>query len=93
MLGRTRASIAIDVPIAAILILNTTAHTVGATVAGAEFAVLFGDHRIGVFSGVFTYLMLQFTEILPKTVGVRYNRDAAVWERPGPSTAWRLTSV
>jgi CBS domain containing-hemolysin-like protein len=69
----------IEKPIAVILLLNTTAHTVGATMAGAEFTILFGDHRIGIFSLIFTYLMLQFTEILPKTLGVRFNQTVAVF--------------
>jgi CBS domain containing-hemolysin-like protein len=73
----------IDRPITVILLLNTTAHTIGATIAGAEFAVLFGDRWIGVFSAVFTFLMLQYTEILPKTLGVRFNGPlAGVLARP-----------
>lgn len=69
----------IERPIAAILVLNTAAHTIGASVAGAEFDQLFGGEWIAVFSLGFTYLMLQFTEILPKGAGVRYNRQIAVW--------------
>jgi len=69
----------IERPIAAILIINTTAHTVGASVAGAEFDRLYGDKWIWAFSLVFTFLMLQFTEILPKSAGVRYNRAVAIW--------------
>lgn len=61
-------------PIAAVLILNTTAHTIGASVAGASFGELFGSKWIWVFSLVFTFAMLQYTEILPKTLGVRYKR-------------------
>jgi CBS domain containing-hemolysin-like protein len=67
----------IDRPIAVILILNTTAHTIGASVAGAQFDELFGDQWIWVFSLAFTFLMLQFTEILPKTLGVKFNRQLA----------------
>ena len=73
----------IERPIAAILILNTAAHTIGASVAGSEFNALFGDEWIWVFSLVFTFLMLQFTEILPKSAGVRYNRQVA-WGITGP---------
>jgi len=69
----------IERPIAAILILNTAAHTIGASVAGAEFGQLYGEKWIWVFSIIFTFLMLQFTEILPKGAGVRYNRLVAVW--------------
>lgn len=67
----------IEQPISAILILNTAAHTIGAAVAGARFDALYGHKWIWAFSLVFTYLMLQFTEILPKTLGVRYNRSLA----------------
>lgn len=69
----------IERPIAAILILNTAAHTIGVSVAGAEFAGLFGDDWIWLFSLVFTFMMLQFTEIMPKGAGVRYNRQVALW--------------
>lgn len=68
----------IERPIAAILILNTAAHTIGASVAGAQFGNLYGDEWIMAFSLGFTFLMLQYTEILPKTLGVRYNRQVAL---------------
>ncbi|MEX1228724.1 MAG: hemolysin family protein [Planctomycetaceae bacterium] len=64
-------------PIGAILLLNTAAHTIGASIAGAQFDELYGDEWILVFSLTFTFVMLQFTEILPKTIGVRYNREVA----------------
>jgi hypothetical protein len=56
----------IERPIAVILLVNTAAHTIGATVAGAQFETVFGDEGVIWFSLVFTYLMLQFTEILPQ---------------------------
>jgi putative hemolysin len=64
----------IERPIAVILILNTTAHTIGASVAGAQFDELWGDRWIWLFSIAFTLVMLQFTEILPKTLGVQFNQ-------------------
>jgi putative hemolysin len=69
----------IEGPIAAILILNTAAHTIGASVAGAEFDRLYGAKWIWLFSLVFTFLMLQFTEIVPKSAGVRYSGLMAFW--------------
>lgn len=63
----------IDKPIAVILTLNTAAHTIGASVAGSAFDEIFGEKWIFLFSITLTFLMLQFTEILPKTMGVRYN--------------------
>ena len=63
----------IELPVTVILTLNTVAHTVGAIIVGAEVALLFGEKFIGLSSGIFTYLMLQFTEILPKSLGVHFN--------------------
>ena len=62
----------IDVPIAAILILNTAAHTVGASVAGASYANVFGPSSLWAFTIAFTIAVLLFTEIIPKTLGVTY---------------------
>ena len=69
----------VDTPISAILILNTSAHTVGATIAGAELSkICSGDSWwMTLFSILFTYAMLQFTEILPKNLGVRFNTAVA----------------
>ncbi len=62
----------IDEPITAILTLNTIAHTIGAAVAGAAAAVVFGEQNLILFSILFTLAILLFSEILPKTVGVSY---------------------
>ena len=61
-----------DVPIAAILILNTAAHTIGAAVAGASYSSVFDASTLWVFSIIFTIAVLLFTEIIPKTLGVSY---------------------
>lgn len=63
----------IDKPLAVILILNTAAHTIGAAVAGASFSELGYGKYMGVFSLIFTLVMVQYTELLPKTLGVRFN--------------------
>ncbi len=63
----------IDKPLAVILILNTAAHTIGAALAGASFAELGYGRYMGIFSLVFTLVMVQYTELLPKTLGVRFN--------------------
>ncbi len=68
----------IDVPIAAILILNTAAHTVGAAVAGASYVTVFNEQTLWIFTIVFTLAVLLFTEIIPKTLGVSYTRLLAM---------------
>ncbi len=72
----------VDRSLAAILTLNTVAHTVGAIGAGAKAVVVFGNAYFGVFSGVMTLLILVLSEIVPKTIGAVYWRGLA-----GP-TAW-----
>lgn len=73
----------INQPIAAILTLNTVAHTMGAAIAGAAAASVFGEENISIFSIVFTFIILIFSEILPKTVGVTYAKPlSALIARP-----------
>ena len=67
----------VEEPITAILTLNTVAHTAGAAIAGAAWSKLYGDASLGLFALVFTIIILIFSEILPKTVGVVYNRPLA----------------
>jgi CBS domain containing-hemolysin-like protein len=62
----------VDQSLAAILTLNTIAHTVGAVVAGSKAAVVFGSDWVGLFSAVLTLIILFLTEIVPKTIGAVY---------------------
>jgi len=62
----------VDQSLAAILTLNTIAHTVGAILAGAKAAVVFGNAWFGLFSALMTLAILFFSEIVPKTVGAIY---------------------
>ena len=66
-------------PITAVLTLNTIANTAGATLSGAAAAAVFGADSMVWFSVFFTLAILLFSEILPKTLGVSYCRELAVW--------------
>lgn len=61
-----------DQPLAAILTLNTVAHTVGALGVGAQVTIVFGNGYLGFASVVMTLLILILSEILPKTLGAKY---------------------
>ncbi|MBU2341049.1 MAG: hemolysin family protein [Alphaproteobacteria bacterium] len=74
----------IERPLAAILTLNTIAHTMGAAGAGAQYAKVYGAGSEAIFAAVLTLLVLIFTEIIPKTIGARYA------EKIAPFTAWLL---
>lgn len=67
----------IDEPIAAILTLNTVAHTVGASVGGALALEVFGSEWIALFSAVLTLAILVLSEIIPKTIGATYWKSLA----------------
>ena len=79
-----KLSININKPLAAILTLNTIAHTMGAAGAGAQAAAVFGDAYLGVISAVLTLLILVFSEFIPKTLGATY------WRQLAPITAFFL---
>ncbi len=62
----------IDRPLAAILSLNTIAHTVGAAGVGAEAQRLWGSGVLAITSALLTLLILFLSEIIPKTLGAMY---------------------
>ncbi|MHC4873073.1 MAG: CNNM domain-containing protein [Planctomycetota bacterium] len=67
----------IDRPLAGILTLNTIANTAGATGVGIQAGVIFGSQSLGVVSAVMTFLVLIFSEIIPKTLGAAHSRSLA----------------
>ena len=59
-------------PISAIVVLNNIFNIVGSIAVGTIAAAEFGERWVGVVSGVLTFLVILFAEILPKTLGERY---------------------
>ena len=87
----------IDRPLSAILTLNTFAHTVGATGAGAQAAAIWGGQNVwvftavGLFSFVLTLGILVLSELIPKTLGAVYWRGLApITARALSGTVWLL---
>lgn len=68
----------LDRPLAAILTANTIAHTVGAAGVGAQASFVFGSEYLGIISAILTFLILVFSEIIPKTLGAVY------WQKLAP---------
>lgn len=81
-IARLRANV--EEPIAAILTINTISNTLGSALCGALVAEVHGDAAVGVFAGVFTLAVLVVSEIIPKSLGVRYAVQLA------PRIAWPL---
>ncbi|MGP4972406.1 hemolysin family protein [Psychrobacter alimentarius] len=65
----------IDQSLAAILTLNTVAHTLGSIGAGAQATIVFGSAWFGLFSAFMTLAILFLSEIIPKTLGTMYWRQ------------------
>ena len=70
-------------PIATIVILNNIANIVGTSVVVRVATAVLGSQWLGLVSGILTFLVILFSEIIPKTVGERYSdRIALVIARP-----------
>lgn len=68
----------IDRPLAAILTLNTIAHTAGAAGVGAQVTNIYGNGYVGIASAIMTILILLVSEIIPKVLGAKYWRKIAI---------------
>ncbi len=62
----------INRPIATIVILNNIFNIVGSITIGSLTTKVLGDAWLGVFSGILTFLIIIFGEIVPKTLCQRY---------------------
>ena len=59
-------------PIATIVVINNIFNIVGSILTGSIARTVLGDTWLGVFSGILTFLIIIFAEIIPKTIGERY---------------------
>ncbi|NND92316.1 MAG: DUF21 domain-containing protein, partial [Granulosicoccus sp.] len=71
----------VDRPLAAILTLNTIAHTVGAIGVGSQATSIWGVSIMAtaVVPVLMTLAILLLSEIIPKTIGANYWRELAVF--------------
>ena len=65
-------------PIATVVILNNIANITGTMVVGYLAAAVLGRQWLGLVSGILTFLVILFSEIIPKTVGERYSEQISV---------------
>lgn len=65
-------------PIATIVILNNIFNIVGSLIIGGLAAQILEDTWLGLFSGLLTFLIIIFGEILPKTLGQKYAENLAL---------------
>ena len=65
-------------PIATIVILNNIANIVGTSVVVFVARDVLGSQWLGLISGLLTFLVILFSEIIPKTLGERYSDQIAL---------------
>lgn len=65
-------------PIATVVILNNIANIVGSIIVGQIATIVLGDAWLGLFSGALTFLVIIFSEIVPKTIGERYTETISL---------------
>lgn len=65
-------------PIATLVIFNNLFNILGSIAIGRTAATVLGDALLGVFSGILTFLIIIFAEILPKTFGERYAEQVSL---------------
>ena len=65
-------------PIATVVILNNIANIVGTSVVTILATEVLGDRWLGFVSGTLTFLVILFSEIIPKTLGERYSDQIAL---------------
>lgn len=81
-------------PIATIVILNNIFNIVGSFVVSRIAADLFGNLMLGIFSGLLTFLIILFAEIIPKTLGERYAEQLGlILAVPVRSLTWLMTPI
>ena len=68
----------LDESLAAILILNTFAHTMGAAGVGSQALQIFGAQWQTLIAILLTLAILYFSEIIPKTLGATFWRVLAL---------------
>ncbi len=65
----------IDLPLSAILTLNTFAHTIGAAGVGSQVQEIWGNEYLTIASLILTLIILIASEIIPKTLGALYWKE------------------
>ncbi|NET01144.1 MAG: HlyC/CorC family transporter [Sphaerospermopsis sp. SIO1G2] len=65
-------------PIATIVILNNVFNIIGSIITGSIASQVLGDGLLGLFSGILTFLIIIFAEIIPKTLGEIYSEQVAL---------------
>ncbi|MDM8521307.1 hemolysin family protein [Anaerolineales bacterium HSG6] len=81
-------------PIATIVIVNNISNIVGSITLGAIAGTVLGSQWLGLFSTIFTFLVIILAEITPKVAGERFSEPIALFSaRPIRFLVWTFTPL
>lgn len=72
----------IDRPLSAILTMNTINNVLGSSLVAYYVQRHYGETILAIYSGVFSLLILVFSEVIPKSIGSTY------WKKFAPASAY-----
>lgn len=79
-------------PIVTVVVINNVFNIVGSLLVGAIAAGIMDNISIGIFSAVFTFLIIILGEIIPKTLGERFAAPVALYAAPAVLIMTKLLS-
>ena len=77
----------VDRPISAILTMNTVSHTLGSAAIATMVHDAYGTSMVSIVSGILTFCILVFSEIIPKTLGAVY------WKQLAPFSTYLIQGL
>jgi len=70
----------IDRPLSAILTVNTINSVLGSSLIAYYVQKQFGETVLAIYTGIFSLLILVFSEVIPKSIGASY------WKKFAPAS-------
>ena len=75
--------------VATIVVFNNAVNIIGAIFVGQRVTDIFGSHWLGMASAIFTFAIIIFSEVIPKTIGEHYKiRISLISAKPLQIIMW-----
>ncbi|MBI3602225.1 MAG: DUF21 domain-containing protein [Candidatus Omnitrophica bacterium] len=68
----------IALAVASLVIINNGINIIGSMFIGQQITLRYGNHWLGVVSGVLTFLIIILGEVIPKAIGERFKTPVAL---------------
>ena len=68
----------IALAVASLVIMNNSVNIMGSMFIGQQVSLIYGDHWLGLASGLVTFLIIVLGEVIPKAIGERYKNSISL---------------